>query len=210
MANTDKNTLLAALTKGLTPQQVEQLQKAHVAIVGCGGLGSNIAMELTRTGIGTLHLIDFDKVDLSNLNRQAYFLEDVGSYKIDALAKYLKRINPYLQLQLTYEPITEYNYQKLLQKADFICEALDKPETKAMLVSNILVDFPNKPLVSASGIAGLGKPEEITTKQLRNNFYLSGDGCSDFKNNPLCSARVILCASHQALTLIRLILGLEN
>lgn len=210
MANTDKDTILAALTKGLTPQQVERLQKAKVAIVGCGGLGSNIAMELTRAGIGKLHLIDFDRVELSNLNRQQYFLEDVGSYKVEALAKYLKRINPYIQLQLTAEPLTEENLLKLLQDDHYICEALDKAETKAMLVTNVLSDLPHIPLVAGSGIAGLSSPNEIKTLKLRNNFYLSGDGCSDFKDNPLCGAKVILCASHQALTLIRLILELEK
>lgn len=210
MVNTDKETLLAALTKGLTPQQVEKLQQAKVAVVGCGGLGSNIAMELTRAGIGSLHLIDFDRVELSNLNRQQYFLEDVGSYKVEALAKYLQRINPYIQLQLTTEPLTEDNLLKLLQDDHYICEALDKAETKAMLVTNVLSELPHIPLVSGSGIAGLGSPNAIRTRRLRNNFYLSGDGSSDFKDNPLCGARVILGASHQALTLLRLILNLEN
>lgn len=210
MADTDKETILAALTKGLTPQQINRLQKTTVAIVGCGGLGSNIAMELTRAGIGCLHLIDFDRVELSNLNRQYYFLEDVGSYKVDALAQQLKRINPYIQLRLTQEPLTEDNLYSLLQDSDYICEALDKADTKALLVTNVLADLPHIPLVSGSGIAGLGDPNEIMTRKLRNNFYLSGDGNSDFKDNPLCGARVILCASHQALTLLRLILNLEK
>lgn len=210
MANTDKTTIIAALTKGLTSQQVEKLQQAKVAIVGCGGLGSNIALELTRAGIGSLHLIDFDRVELSNLNRQQYFLEDVGSYKVEALAKYLKRINPYIQLQLTPEPLTEDNLLEQLQNADYICEALDKAETKAMLVTNALADLPHIPLVAGSGIAGLGNPNEVSTKKVKNKLYVSGDGCSDFHGNPLCGARVILCASHQALTILRLILDLEK
>lgn len=210
VVNTTKEEILAALNKGLTLEQVNKLQTAKVAIVGCGGLGSNIAVQLTRAGIGALHLIDFDRVELSNLNRQHFFLEDLGSYKVEALAKQLKRINPYLELRLTNEPLTEANLESLLKDADFIVEALDNPEAKAMLVTGCLSNWPDKALVAASGIAGLNSANEVLTKKQIGHFYLSGDGVSDFKHNPLCGAKVILCASHQALTLIRLILGLEK
>ena len=91
----EKTALQQALHKGLTAEQSQRLQTAKVAIVGLGGLGSNVALWLARLGVGQLLLYDFDKVELSNLNRQYYFLEDVGQYKATALLHHLKAVNPY-------------------------------------------------------------------------------------------------------------------
>lgn len=199
-----------ALTKGLTPQQQKILFNAKIAIAGAGGLGSNVAVWLARAGVKHLLLIDFDKVEIGNLNRQYYFLDDVGKPKVIALKKHLQKINPYGDYQTVLTKITAANMEQLFADSQIICEALDNPKTKALLVNNILSNHPEKTIVASSGIAGLKTGNLIKTRQINKNFFLCGDEISDCINLPLCGARVGLCAAHQALTILRIILNLEE
>ena len=198
-----------ALHKGLSPEQSSLLQTAQVAIFGLGGLGSNVAMWLARLGVGQLLLYDFDRVELSNLNRQYYFVEDVGEYKAVALLKHLRAVNPYGDYQSRVVRLTEDNLAELVDTAPIICEALDKPETKALLVNGVLESFPDKFLVAASGLAGFGTSDSMQVRQITPHFYLCGDGSSSFLDLPLCGARVGLCAAQEALTIARIILQRE-
>lgn len=188
----------------------EKLLNARVAVAGLGGLGSNIAILLTRMGVGHLHLIDFDKVDYSNLHRQQYFLEQVGLPKTEALAETLRKINPYIDLKLSCVKMTEENLQELLADEEIICEALDKAEAKAMLVNGVLENFPGKVIVAAAGMAGLGEGNLIQARCVRKNLYLCGDGVSDCREEPLYAGRVAICAAQQAHLVQRIILGLEG
>lgn len=188
---------------------VKRLQQARVAVVGLGGLGSNIAILLTRMGVCKLHLIDFDRVDVSNLHRQQYFLEQVGSYKTEALANILRKINPHIDLKLSCVKLDEHNLAGLLKDETIICEALDKAETKAMLVNGALGNFIDKIIVAASGMAGLDDGNLIQARHISKNLYLCGDGVSDCESESLYAARVALCAAHQAHLVQRIILGLE-
>ena len=206
----EKIALQQALHKGLTAEQSQRLQAAKVAIVGLGGLGSNVALWLARLGVGQLLLYDFDKVELSNLNRQYYFLEDVGQYKAIALLGHLKAVNPYGNYHSRVVQLTEDNLAELLSEAHIVCEALDKPEAKALLVNGVLESFPDKYLVSASGLAGFASSASMQVRQVTPHFYLCGDGISDMLQLPLCGARVGLCAAQEALTIARIILQMED
>ena len=206
----EKIALQQALHKGLTAEQSQRLQAAKVAIVGLGGLGSNVALWLARLGVGQLLLYDFDKVELSNLNRQYYFLEDVGQYKAIALLRHLKAVNPYGNYCSEVVRLTEDNLPELLSEAHIVCEALDKPEAKALLVNGVLESFPDKYLVSASGLAGFASSASMQVRQVTPHFYLCGDGISDMLQLPLCGARVGLCAAQEALTIARIILQMED
>ena len=206
----EKTALQQALHKGLTAEQSQRLQTAKVAIVGLGGLGSNVALWLARLGVGQLLLYDFDKVELSNLNRQYYFLEDVGQYKATALLGHLKAVNPYGNYHSRVVQLTEDNLAELLSEAHIVCEALDKPEAKALLVNGVLESFPDKYLVSASGLAGFASSASMQVRQVTPHFYLCGDGISDMLQLPLCGARVGLCAAQEALTIARIILQMED
>ena len=206
----EKIALQQALHKGLTAEQSQRLQTAKVAIVGLGGLGSNVALWLARLGVGQLLLYDFDKVELSNLNRQFYFLEDVGQYKAIALLRHLKAVNPYGNYCSEVVRLTEDNLPELLSEAHIVCEALDKPEAKALLVNGVLESFPDKYLVSASGLAGFASSASMQVRQVTPHFYLCGDGISDMLQLPLCGARVGLCAAQEALTIARIILQMED
>ncbi len=179
-----------------------------VAVCGLGGLGSNIAIALARAGVGRLLLIDFDKVDLSNLNRQQYTVSQLGTDKAEALRDTLKAIAPYVEVVSHAVRITESNLEALLRDADVICEAFDRPEEKAMLVNGVLEKLPEKFLVAASGMAGLASANSIKTRRVTRNFYLCGDGVSDAKEAiGLVSARVMACAAHQAHMVLRILAG---
>lgn len=145
--------------KALAARQGEDNQKrfeaATVALCGLGGLGSNIAIALARAGIGKLILIDFDRVDITNLHRQQYQVSQIGQHKTEALADNLRQINPHIELETHTVRMTEDNALPLLQEADIICEAFDNAEAKAMLTNLVLETLPGKYLVVASGMAGL-------------------------------------------------------
>ena len=179
---------------------------ATVAICGLGGLGSNIALYLARAGIGKLILIDFDRVDITNLHRQQYKAEQIGMYKTVALAENLKEIAPYISLEVHAERITEGNAVTLLRDADIICEAFDDAECKAMLTNTVLSELPDKYLVAASGMAGMGVTNSIKTRRITSRFYLCGDETSDVSDDiGLVAPRVALCAAHQAHTVLRIL-----
>ena len=198
--------------KALAERHGEELQAAFsaatVAVCGLGGLGSNIAISLARAGIGKLILIDFDRVDITNLHRQQYKASQIGLVKTDALADNLREINPYIELETHTERITEDNAIRLLNDADIICEAFDDAECKAMLTNTVLSEMPDKYLVAASGMAGLGTTNSIRTRRITSRFYLCGDESSDVSDGiGLVAPRVALCAAHQAHTVLRILAG---
>lgn len=206
-----KEEIVAALNERHSPEKQKLLSAGRVAIAGLGGLGSNVAYALARIGVGHLHLIDFDVVDITNLNRQQYFMEHIGMYKTDALKSLLLKINPYLDIDTDCVKVTEENLTKLFYDEPIVCEAFDNPEAKAMLVNGILEHFPEKKLVSATGMAGYGSSNTIRTQKLMKNFYLCGDReTAPTYGNGLMAPRVAICAAHEANMITRLILGEED
>lgn len=200
------------MREALNIRHGEELQNkistARVAVCGLGGLGSNIAIALARAGVGHLHLIDFDRVDLTNLNRQQYAVGQLGQYKTDALQETLSLVSPYCNVTCDTIKVTEENLPDLLKTEDYICEAFDRAEAKAMLVSGVLEHFPEKYLVAGSGLAGLGSANTIQTRRVSQRFYLCGDGTSDSSVGlGLVASRVLVCAAHEANMILRLIAG---
>ncbi len=179
---------------------------ATVAICGLGGLGSNIAIALARSGVGRLILIDFDRVDITNLHRQQYKASQIGLYKTEALAENLKEIAPYISLEVHTERITEQNAKALLSDANIVCESFDSAEAKSMLTEIVLTEMKDKYLVAASGMAGLHDANSIKTRKVTSKFYLCGDGESDVAEQyGLVSSRVMICAAHEAHTVLRIL-----
>lgn len=206
-----KEDIDAALDKRHTRAVQEKIRKARVAVCGLGGLGSNIAFALARCGVGRLHLIDFDCVDLTNLNRQQYTIAQLGRPKPQALKEELLAVNPYLDICTDWVKITEDNLPELLKDDRYICEAFDAPEEKAMLTNFVLENFPDKYLVGASGMAGFGNSNAIQTKRILPHYYLCGDRVSDIKEyGSLMAPRVMICAAHQANTVLELIVKNEQ
>ena len=189
----------------------EDLQRkfssACVAVCGLGGLGSNVAISLARAGVGTLWLFDFDRVDISNLHRQQYKISQLRMYKCDAMKELVSEINPYCKVITHTVRLTEENLT-LVSDCDIVCECFDNAECKAMLVNTVAEHYPDKYIVSASGMSGLHTGNTITTKKLGKRLYICGDGESDVMDDiTLFAPRVMLCASHQANTVLRIIAG---
>lgn len=184
----------------------EKISSTTVAVCGLGGLGSNIAVALARAGIGKLILTDFDKVDITNLHRQQYKVNQIGMNKTEALQENLKEINPYFETEIHTIKLDENNAKDILSDADIICEAFDSAEAKASIVNFVLSEMPEKYVVAASGMAGLDSANSIKTRKVSKRFFLCGDEVSDVRDGlGLVSTRVMLCAAHQAHMVLRII-----
>lgn len=185
----------------------ERFSAASVAVCGLGGLGSNVAISLARAGIGRLILIDFDRVDISNLHRQQYKVSQLGVSKTDAMRQILNEIAPYCEVTTHTARLNEDNIA-LTADCDIICECFDNAECKSMLVNGISENYPEKYIVAASGMSGLHTSNKITTRKFGKRMYICGDGMSDVDNDgTLFAPRVMLCAAHQANTVLRIIAG---
>lgn len=194
-----------AIRHGTDLQQ--KFLSASVALCGLGGLGSNVAVSLARAGVGTLQLIDFDKVDISNLHRQQYTVSQLGMYKTEAMRQTISAISPYCNVMTHTVRLTENNLS-LLSDCEIICECFDNAVCKAMLVNGISEHYPEKYIVSASGMSGLHSSNAILTKKLGKRLYICGDGTSDVNTDgTLFAPRAMLCAAHQANTVLRIIAG---
>ena len=198
----------AALDERFGAELRMRFEGARVAICGLGGLGSNVAIALARSGVGTLDLYDFDRVDISNLNRQQYEVAQLGQLKTEALPENLARIAPFCEVNAHTLRIGAADIPGLFDAADVVCECFDNPEAKAMLVQGVLEAYPGKPLVAASGMAGLSTANTIRTRKVGRSLYLCGDGESDVADGlGLVSARVLACAAHEAHMVLRLLAG---
>ena len=198
--------LLKRNVKGIS----KKLKKTRVCILGLGGLGSNVAVLLARSGIGYLKLVDFDTVEASNLNRQQYRISHIGIKKTEAMKSIIREINPFVETGVLDIKIDRKNIYSTVGDIEIVVEAFDRAETKAMLMEELLTNT-NKIVVSASGMAGLGSANEIVTRKIKDNFYLIGDNYSDYEEySGIMSTRVMICAAHQANVVLRLILGEEK
>ena len=204
--NLKEEDLLKRNVKGIS----EKLKKAKVCILGLGGLGSNVATLLARSGIGYLKLVDFDIVEASNLNRQQYRISHIGMKKTEAIRTIIKEVNPFVEVEILNKKIDRENILSIVGDVEIVVEAFDVAETKAMAIEELLING-DKKLVSASGMAGLGSANEIITRKVRDNFYLIGDNYSDYEEySGIMSTRVMICAAHQANIVLRIILGEEK
>ncbi|MFA5038445.1 MAG: sulfur carrier protein ThiS adenylyltransferase ThiF [Candidatus Omnitrophota bacterium] len=175
----------------------KKIQKTRVGVAGLGGLGSNCAAALARSGFRLLTLCDFDTVAVGNLNRQWYFSDQLGLPKTQALGANLLRINPDLELTLVDEKITEVNAGKIFSGCDAVVEAFDRPECKKML-AEVFWDT-RKLFVTASGLAGWGNSDALIIRQLKENVFVVGDGLSEATREcPPCAPRVMVAAAKEA------------
>ena len=186
----------------------EKLRNGRAAIAGLGGLGSNIAVSLARSGVGHLLLVDFDVVDVTNLNRQMYMIPHLDMPKTEALREILAQINPWLDVRTEQVRVTPENVRELFSGWPVVCEAFDRADQKAMLVSCLLAQCPDTIVVSGNGMAGLGDANLIQTRQQMRRLYVCGDGMTEISPGVgLMAPRVAICAGHQANKVLQLITG---
>ncbi len=210
MAEISLQELQAALRERHGEHFRRKLESASAAVAGLGGLGSNIAVMLARSGIGRLLLVDFDRVELSNINRQQYFLEHIGMYKTAALCSIIQRINPYMEIKTVNQRITPDNTADIFAGERYIAEALDRAEEKALFINSVLSQLPQAVIISASGMAGYSDANMIRTYHQFSRLYVCGDGQNGIEDGAqLMAPRVAVCAGHQANKIIQLIMEEE-
>jgi sulfur carrier protein ThiS adenylyltransferase len=194
-----------------TPGIHEKIKRSVVGIAGLGGLGSAIAIALARIGVGKLILVDFDVVEPSNLNRQQYFIHQIGVPKVEALQKNIASINPYVKVQTYQEKLDRNNVERIFKEAAVVVEAFDRAEEKAMLINVVSEKMPEKYIVAASGVAGYGDNNEIKTIQFSSKLFIVGDQKTAAQPGiGLMAPRVGIVAHHQANTVLRILLGEEK
>ena len=207
----DPDVYQALLLSRNQPGTVEKLAAATVGIAGCGGLGSNAALALARMGIGGLVLADFDVVEPTNLNRQAYFAEDVGKCKVDALHDHIKRVNPVVTIERHNIVLAPDNVAGIFSQCQVILECLDQASVKRMFVETVLAELSAIPLVAASGLGGLGDASAIVTQKVLPKLWMIGDGSSGVgPGTGLAAPRVLIAAGQQALCAARFLTGLAE
>jgi len=185
------------------PGSRERMSGAAIGIAGCGGLGSNAAVSLIRAGINRLILADHDRVEISNLNRQYFFRSDVGTFKSVALATHLRNINPDAEIISHVETVTKRNMNEFFSEADILIEAFDRAEQKQWLINTWSKTFPDRPIISGNGIAGIGRSGEIRVTRI-GNIYFCGDMTSEMDEG-LCAPRVAIVANMQAHVAVELL-----
>ena len=182
------------------------LNATKVGVAGLGGLGSSVAISLARVGVKRLLLVDFDEVDPSNLNRQQYFLADIGKPKTQALSEILARINPFVSVEVAQRRVTLQNAKEVFAGCGIVAECFDNPQSKAALINGLGEECK---IVAASGLAGFGHSEEIRQKRLSENVWVCGDLVRGARvGEGLMSPRVGICANFQANLILELLVGM--
>lgn len=177
----------------------EAIAGFRVGVAGCGGLGSNAAVALARVGIKRMVLVDFDRVEASNLNRQHYFLHQIGDYKTTALADNLHMIAKDLQLELHRCKLGFDDIAKVFGHCHLVIEAFDKAEAKLMIAEAMLSQMPGVPLIMGNGMAGVGMFDQIRQERWTENVYVCGDFVTEIGDEtPPLAPRVGIVSNMQA------------
>jgi sulfur carrier protein ThiS adenylyltransferase len=191
----------------MTFEQIERSLKNYcIGIAGAGGLGSNCAVALARSGIGKLIIADFDRVSESNLNRQYYSLDQIGEKKVEALKANIQGINPRVEVEIFDLKIDIHNIVSVFGMCDILVEAFDQANEKQMLIETFMYNFPERPIIAGSGMAGYGKSDKIKIRQA-GQLYICGDGFSEISETlPPLAPRVGIVAHMQANQVLEIIL----
>ena len=192
----------------LTPAERAILEKVRIGVAGAGGLGSNCAMHLVRSGIRHLVVADFDVVGESNLNRQFFFRDQLGMKKVDALKANLLRIDPEVDVQAVDVRLDAASTRELFEDCDIVVEAFDVVEAKTMILSTLMPL--GMRLVTASGLAGWGKSNAMRVRKMGANVVVVGDGETGVATDVApVSPRVGIAAAMEANTVVAWLLGKE-
>jgi len=183
------------------------LSKFRIGIAGAGGLGSNCAVALARSGVGTLVIADFDVVEEANLNRQYYFTDQIGKSKTIALKENILRINPGAIIILNQEKLDKDNIVEIFSGCDLIVEAFDSSSMKEMLIETVQTKMPGIPIIVGSGMAGWGKTNDLRYRKIDDTLYVCGDESTEVTENlPPLAPRVSIVANMQANVVIELLM----
>jgi sulfur carrier protein ThiS adenylyltransferase len=192
------------------PEIMEILRNSSVGIAGAGGLGSNAAMALARSGVGHLLIVDFDRVETSNLNRQYYFRDQIGEFKVEALRENIERAVKGCHVELFNSKLKKGSMHEPFAEVDVVVEALDSAGVKADLIEDVLTNLPGKPLVAASGVAGIGGGERVALERFGDLYLVQDHEARSSDEDVLLSPKVGLFANYQANVVLEILAGLKR
>ncbi len=192
------------------PAVLEALRRSSVGIAGAGGLGSNVAVALARAGVGRLVVADFDRVEPSNLNRQQYYVDQVGLTKVEALRENLLRVNPFSVYEVHEVRLTRRNSTEVFRAVDVVVEAFDRAAAKEMLIEAVLARFPGRPIVAASGLAGFGGNAKLHTRRMGNLWICGDEESQSPKGISPMAPRVALVAAMQANLVVEILVKMKG
>lgn len=191
------NDFEQALVTYIGENSLKKFQSVKVGIAGAGGIGSNCAFNLVRSGFKNLKIIDFDNIEYTNINRQFYFYNQVGRCKVEVLKDNLLLINPDLNIETENIKLDENNAEYIFCDCDVVIEAFDKVFYKRILVEEFANS--NKLLIAVSGIAGWDNIDDIKVHKIKDKFYVVGDLVTGIsKDNPPVSPKVNVAAAKMA------------
>lgn len=199
------NELDKELLNLLGEENFQKVKRTRIGIAGCGGLGSNCAALLVRSGFRYIKLVDFDVVEYSNLNRQFFFYDQQGEQKVEVLKRNLEKINPDVLVECLIAQLEKDNIKEIFADYTIIVEAFDKAEYKSMIVSELGRD--KELIVSASGLCGIGSTDDIITKRMNDNLIMVGDFVTDAETVPPFAPRVSIAAAKQADAILEYVLS---
>jgi sulfur carrier protein ThiS adenylyltransferase len=186
------------------------LSKFRVGIAGAGGLGSNCAVALARSGVGTLVVADYDVIEERNLNRQYYFIEQIGLMKTAALKENIAHINPAVSIIIHQKKLDRKNIPEIFSGCNIIVEALDSSAMKEMLIESVQFNMPGIPVIVGSGMAGWGKTNDLKSRKIDDTLYVCGDEISEVSDEmPPVASRVGIVSHMQANLVIELLMNIK-
>jgi len=187
------------------------LSRFSIGIAGAGGLGSNCAVALARSGIGRLVIADNDIVEVGNLNRQFFFTAQTGMKKTEALKDNLHKVNPFTRVEAHYITLDKYNIPVIFRNCDIIIEAFDHSAMKVMLAESVISEWPGRPLIMGSGLAGYGDSNSLHEKKLSETLIICGDEKTEVSDDlPPMAPRVGIVANMQANAAIEILMKMKK
>ncbi len=200
------NAFIKGLETYLSPDQIDRVQNTRVGIAGAGGLGSNCAAHLVRSGFSHLTIVDFDRVEASNLNRQFFFSDQLGLKKTDTLKENLLRINPDAAICTKDVKLDQKNIWDVFKGCEIVVEALDQAKDKAMMAQTFIQK--KSLFISVSGIGGWGDSDRIRVSKVNKGYFIVGDMVTEItKETPPTSAIVSIAGAKQADLVLSHVLG---
>jgi sulfur carrier protein ThiS adenylyltransferase len=197
----------ALLVARHSPGVHQRMKEARIGIAGLGGLGSTVAIALARMGVGELILADFDVVEPSNLNRQFYFIDQIGLAKTEAMSRIVEDINPYVSVISHRIELNRINIPDIFGNVNVVVECFDRAEDKAMILEVVKESLTGTYVVGASGLAGYGDSNSIRTWRVGDRIFIIGDlEKSAERGQGLMAPRVGIAASHQANLVVALLI----
>jgi adenylyltransferase/sulfurtransferase len=190
----------------------QKIAEAHVVIIGVGGLGSPAAIYLTAAGVGTLTLVDFDKVELTNLQRQiVHHNDDIDTPKVESARRNLHAINPYVRINTLDQKPEQATLNNLAQSADVVIDASDNYETRFAINSACVAQ--RTPLVSGAATGFEGQVSVFDKREHSSPCYQclypqTGDEAETCSETGVLAPVVGVIGSVQALETIKLICGI--